>query len=243
MIPLQLVMVKKFLSKINPKIVVYFLAIFIVLIGLHISGITKIAAMKFGLYNEFKINDTEIILEEVKKIGQIYTQKFYDEFYYEEEFSDPSFVGYVHNSMGEFASNAVHAYLTAFDFTKRSGFEKSKSVKLGFVVNGHVTAGFDLEKFDDKSIIIDKESNTLTIRMPIPEVLETVVNPSGYNTFISDGNIPFEFRKNVQIQAKLKLKARAIKYGILEKSENYGKKVFEQFFMQLGFDNVSIELT
>lgn len=225
----QLVMVKNILSKISPKFFVSFFAIFLFLIGLHVSGVTKIAAIKFGLYNEIKINDTAIILEEVKKIGQIYTQKFYDEFYYESEINDPSFVGYVHNSMGEFASNTVHAYLTLFDFTKRSGFEKSKSVKLGFVVNGHVTAGFDLEKFNNKSIIIDQESNTLIIRMPIPEILETVVNPSGYNTFISDGNIPFEFRKKVQVSAKLKLKDRAIEYGILEKSENYGKKYLKHF--------------
>ena len=117
-------------------------------------------------------------------------------------------------------------------------FESNK--RLIMIAKGEVLAGFDLSKFSEAAII--RRNTTVVISLPAPRILDVIINPSGFETFLAVGDISFEERVQLQEQAKTKFRRDIDTAHILDNSARQGRKIIEKFFHLLGFADVEVSI-
>ena len=153
-----------------------------------------------------RIDETPVIIQQVKNIAQRFTQTFYDEYVYD------------------------------------SGIIRTPLLKLNkrliFIAKGEVISGFDLSELSEKSII--RRDKSIVVKLPPARILEVVINPSGFDTFIEEGEITFEESKKFHEDARRIFDRNAREKGILRNSSEQGKQMLEKFFRLLGFESVDI---
>lgn len=101
-----------------------------------------------------------------------------------------------------------------------------------------VKAGFNLKEMEQSDVQIYNDS--IAIYLPTPEIIDEIINPSGFETFEETGIWTFQERKNIQRKALEMLKNNALRKGILAKSEQQGKKIMTKFFKSLGYTKVGV---
>ena len=153
-----------------------------------------------------KIEETPVIIQQVKNIAQMFTQTFYDEYVYD--------------------SGVLRTPL--FNVNKR----------LIFIAKGEVISGFDLSELSEKSII--RRDKSIVVKLPPARILDVVINPSGFETFIEEGEISFEESKKFHEDARRIFDRNAREKGILKNSAEQGRQMLEKFFRLLGFETVDI---
>jgi hypothetical protein len=153
-----------------------------------------------------RIDETPVIIQQVKNIAQMFTQTFYDETVYD--------TGVIRTPM--------------LTFNKR----------LIFIAKGEVISGFDLSELNEKSII--RRDKSIVVKLPPARILEVVINPSGFETFIEEGEITFEESKKFHEDARRIFERNAREKGILKNSTEQGRQMLEKFFRLLGFETVDI---
>jgi len=153
-----------------------------------------------------KIEDTPVIIQQVKNIAQMFTQTFYDEYVYD--------TGVLRTPL--------------FNANKR----------LIFIAKGEVISGFDLSELSEKSII--RRDKSIVVKLPPARILDVVINPSGFETFIEEGEITFEESKKFHEDARRIFDRNAREKGILKNSAEQGRQMLEKFFRLLGFESVDI---
>ena len=153
-----------------------------------------------------EIEDTPVIIQQVKNIAQMFTQTYYDEYVYD--------TGIIRTPV--------------FNVNKR----------LIFIAKGEVISGFDLTELNEKSII--RRDRAIVVKLPPARVLEVIINPSGFDTFIEEGEITFEESKKFHEHARLIFERNALRKGILKNSAEQGREMLEKFFRLLGFETVDI---
>jgi len=153
-----------------------------------------------------KIEDTPVIIQQVKNIAQMFTQTYYDEYVYD--------TGVMRTP--------------PFNANKR----------LIFIAKGEVISGFDLSELNEKSII--RRDKSIVVKLPPARVLDVVINPSGFETFIEEGDITFEDSKKFHEDARRIFERNAREKGILKNSAEQGRQMLEKFFRLLGFETVDI---
>jgi hypothetical protein len=136
------------------------------------------------------------------------------------------------------AQYITHSYYDecVVDYTK-DGDSKPTFVLVG---RGTVYAGFDLQKLDKDPENIVLRGNTLTVRLPEPEIINTVIPPSGFVNF-HYGRISEERYTGLKNRAIEKLRLRALEKDILKLCRERGEVMIESFFETVGFDHVSVE--
>jgi hypothetical protein len=152
------------------------------------------------------IEETPVIVQQVKNIAQMFTQTFYDEYVYD---------------TGVLPTPAF-----------------SEDKRLIFIAKGEVVAGFDLSGLSEKSII--RRGKAIVVKLPPARVLDVVINPSGFETFIEEGEITFEESKRFHEDARRIFEFNALRKGILKNSAAQGREMLEKFFRLLGFETVEI---
>ena len=153
-----------------------------------------------------KIEDTPVIIQQVKNIAQMFTQTYYDEYVYD--------TGLIRTPI----------------------FSQNK--RLIFIAKGEVIAGFDLSELNEKSII--RRDKSIVVKLPPARILDVVINPSGFETFIEEGEITFEDSKKFHEDARRIFDRNARDKGILKNSAEQGRQTLEKFFRLLGFETVDI---
>jgi len=153
-----------------------------------------------------KIEDTPVIIQQIKNIAQMFTQTFYDEYVYD--------TGVMRTPL----------------------FNQDK--RLIFIAKGEVISGFDLSELSEKSII--RRGKSIVVKLPPARILDVVINPSGFETFIEQGEITFEESKKFHEDARRIFDRNARDKGILKNSAEQGRQMLEKFFRLLGFDSVDI---
>jgi hypothetical protein len=153
-----------------------------------------------------QIEETPVIIQQVKNIAQMFTQTFYDEYVYD--------TGVMRTPI----------------------FNQDK--RLIFIAKGEVIAGFDLSDLSEKSIL--RRDRSIVVKLPPARVLDVVINPSGFETFIEKGEITFEESKKFHEDARRIFERNAREKGILKNSAEQGRQMLEKFFRLLGFETVDI---
>jgi len=153
-----------------------------------------------------RIEETPVIVQQVKNIAQLFTQTFYDEYVYDT------------------------------GLLRTPPFSQNK--RLIFIAKGEVVAGFDLSGLNESAII--RRGKSIVVKLPPARVLEVVINPSGFETFLEKGEITFEESKKYREDARRIFEQNALRKGILRNSAAQGRETLEKFFRLLGFETVDI---
>jgi hypothetical protein len=194
----------------------------IINIGLIILGIFILYTITFGkfpnIFGIFRpkpaiIADTPILINEVKAISQLFSVCYYDEIVIDSVVTEKSTI---------------------------LGLETQSTRKLVYIVTGRVYAGFDLSKIDNKSLTV--KDSIIYLKLGKPSILDVVINPSDFTTFVEIGKWSFEESTAIKVKAKDKITQRAIVKGIIENCKNNGIKSLTSFYSSLGFKDVIITI-
>jgi hypothetical protein len=153
-----------------------------------------------------QIEETPVIIQQVKNIAQMFTQTFYDEYVYD---------------TGIIRTPPLNA-----------------NKRLIFIAKGEVISGFDLSQLNENAIV--RRDKSIVVKLPPARILEVIINPSGFETFIERGDITFEETKKYHEDARRIFERNARDKGILNNSAEQGRQMLEKFLRLLGFESVDI---
>jgi len=196
----------------------------IILLLVILGGASYYACIKMNfLSNPFEakkayILETPTIVKEIKSIAELYSVCYFDQL----------IVDSVRKEV-----KTTDAVLNFF------GAKSTTNTKLVLIASAKVFAGYDLSKLD--STDISAVDSTLTIKLPAPQIIDIVMNPTDVNTFLEEGEWTLVEVNKVKDKALRMFRRRAISRGILADAEKKGKESIELFFKSLGFKQVVIE--
>ena len=155
------------------------------------------------------IDETPVLIKEIKSLAQLIAIKSYDEVTMDsvKQKNLPSFPGL-----------------------------RPDLDKLVIIAHGSVYAGIDLKKLNSKDVQFNHD--TLTVGLPKSEILNIIVNPSDFETFVEQGSWPEDAVKQLKIRLRNKILARALSNDILNKSDKRCKILMQNFLSSLGYKNI-----
>jgi hypothetical protein len=161
--------------------------------------------------NELRIENTNILVDDIKIISQLFTSSYYTEIVVDSIKKTPGiFSDYNHHLV-------VVARGTSYIGTDLSQLDTSNIV---------------ISKEDDKI--------NCTLILPSAKIFNTVVNPSGFSIFIdSKGFTPDEVQ-STKNKALLEIEKDVLNNGMLEKANERTKKLFTDLLIGMGFSKVTI---
>jgi hypothetical protein len=110
--------------------------------------------------------------------------------------------------------------------------------RIVIIARGSVQAGTNLRYLVETDIFVEEDS--VTIRLPQAEILEVIVNPSGFSTFTETGVWSPDAVNLVKAKAKRVIEYRAIQKNILQMAESRSRMLMENFLRSAGFKKVTI---
>ena len=161
--------------------------------------------------NELRIEKTNILVDDIKIISQLFTSSYYTEIVVDSTKRTP---GYFSKNVYEIV---IIARGTSYVGTDLSELDSS---------NIKVT------KIDNKI--------ECQIEIPPAKIFNTVVNPSGFTIFNDDGGFTTEEVQSLKNKAVQKIEQSAIHNDILEKANKRSIKLFEDLLLGMGFSKVTI---
>lgn len=119
-----------------------------------------------------------------------------------------------------------------------------------FVVHGEVIAGFDLTKLSKKDMQIQETTKTISINLPAPQILETILDEEKTQVYESNTglygiwNEGLDANTEVQIlgAAKRSLRDDACKGNILQQASESARQELSSFLISVGFQHVTITI-
>lgn len=110
--------------------------------------------------------------------------------------------------------------------------------KLVIIAKGSVQAGTDLRRIMESDILV--EGDSVAIILPEAEILEVIVNPSGFTTFTETGVWSPDAVNLVKANARRVMELRAYQKNILGLANERGRILMENFLRTGGFRKVSV---
>jgi len=109
------------------------------------------------------------------------------------------------------------------------------------VVIGKVTVhvGIDMEQLQPGDVSGTKDS--LHLKLPPAEVLDAIINPSGVEVFIEDGEWNSKAVSNLKNKIQYLAITDAQSRGLLSQSETKAKQILTDFFTAAGYKKVMID--
>ncbi len=163
------------------------------------------------------IDNTPILVEEIKKLSQLVTITVFDEIVIQQEKTDTKYL------------NNPEALIP---------LPYQSIAKLVLVGRGKVMAGINFEKLTEKDCFIKEDS--VSIKLPAAEILTVIMNPSDFETFSETGNWTSEDVTAVKLKARDKLINRAIQQNVLPKAGSKSIEVTKKMLRLLGFTRINI---
>ncbi len=135
--------------------------------------------------------------------------------------------------------------IDSIEITKGSRFVRSFNAIVPFrilpsadkqivlVARGKVLAGTDLNLLADSSMKIS--GDTVWLQLPRTKILDAIINPSGYEIFVENGNWSPQAVTAVKLKAREKMIDHAFEQNIIDKASMKTKAVMEDFLHAAGF--------
>ena len=108
--------------------------------------------------------------------------------------------------------------------------------RICLIGHGTIRAGYDFEKLPDNAVKI--AGDTLFVKLPPVQVLDTICNPQDCEVFIDDGNWPHDRVQSIHTDLQNTLVDDAMQSKILEKAAQSGKIQLEKLFKSFGFTTI-----
>lgn len=167
------------------------------------------------------IDQTPILIQEIKSIGQLVTFTAYDEV--------------VADSL---IATRGSTFVNAFNRLSPIPMLPSADKQLVLIAKGKVLAGTNLSLLTDSSLTI--RNDTVTLYLPKAEIVDAIVNPSDFEVFVEKGQLTSEEITLVKQQARRKLQTNALQQNILAKADAKAKTVLHDFLGSMGYKKVLI---
>ncbi|HEV7333683.1 MAG TPA: DUF4230 domain-containing protein [Flavisolibacter sp.] len=167
---------------------------------------------------EVVIDQTPVVIRQIKPLAQLATITAYTEVT-----ADSS----VRTTVGERLRDVINP------------FSMDVAMNRELIVVGKVVihAGVDLEKLTPQQLFISKDS--VSIQLPAAEILEVIVNPSGTDIFLEEGEWSNAAIVNMKTRIRQKAVAEAQANGILFQAEERAREVLLNFFRAAGFTKIN----
>lgn len=167
------------------------------------------------------IDQTPILIKEIKSIGQLITYTSFDEV--------------VADSI---ILTRGSAFVHAFNQFAPAPILPSADKQLVLIGKGKVLAGTNLALLTDTSISVDND--TIRLHLPKAQILDVILNPSDFETFVEKGNWSNEEVMLVKAKARRKIVAHALQQEILLKADSKAKAIMENFLHNMGYKQVMV---
>jgi hypothetical protein len=177
-------MEKKIIVKITPAAV---LVVVLLLVGAFL--------IHRGIRQEKRpltIDDTPVIVSKIRSLGELTTACYYDEMVLSR------------TKPNAFSSSALGSLA--------EGLGKDVDDHLVIIAKGTVRAGLDLMEMTEEDIRF--VGDTAYIRLPAPQYLDVIVNPSDFEVFAETGKWTHEEITGLQESARTRLLMGADHYGL-----------------------------
>ncbi len=182
-------MEKKIIVKITPAAVLLAVLLLVGALLLH-RGIRQEK-------RTLSIDDTPVIITKIRSLGELTTACYYDEMVLSR------------TKQNAFSSSALGSLA-------RDGLGKDVDDHLVIIAKGTVRAGVDLMDMTEEDIRF--VGDTAYIRLPAPQYLDVIVNPSGFEVFAESGKWSHEEVTGLQETARQRLLMGADHYGLKSKA-------------------------
>ena len=143
------------------------------------------------------IDDTPVIVNKIRSLGELTTACYYDEMVLSQ------------TKQNAFSSSPLGSLA-------RDGLGKDVDDHLVLIAKGTVRAGLDLMQMTDEDVRF--VGDTAYIRLPAPQYLDIIVNPSDYEVFAETGKWSHEEVTRLQATARQRLLMGADHYGLKSKA-------------------------
>ena len=139
------------------------------------------------------IDDTPVIVTKIRSLGELTTACYYDEMVLSQ------------TKQNAFSSSALGSLA-------REGLGKDVDDHLVLIAKGTVRAGLDLMDMSEEDVRF--VGDTAYIRLPAPQYLDVIVNPSDFEVFAETGKWTHEEITGLQETARTRLLMGADHYGL-----------------------------
>lgn len=185
-----------------------------VLAGAVVLALVLFLLLHLGVRRQrtLAIEQTETLVDQVRRIGELSSAGYYEELVLTDR--DESFLAEVKRATG------LNRLTGNDDFV--------------IICKGRVRAGYDFTKMgpDDFSV----SGDTLHLTLPPVEILDVVINPTDYELFA--GHRTHEETVGLVLQAKQRLRADAIRAGILDQAELSAESALRRLLASMGYREV-----
>ncbi len=182
-----------------------------VLAGAVVLALVLFLLLHLGVRRQrtLAIEQTETLVDQVRRIGELSSAGYYEELVLTDR--DESYLAEVKRATG------LNRLTGNDDFV--------------IICKGRVRAGYDFTKMgpDDFSV----SSDTLRLTLPPVEILDVVINPTDYELFA--GHRTHEETVGLVLQAKQRLRADAIRAGILDQAELSAESALRRLLASMGY--------
>lgn len=167
------------------------------------------------------IDETPILIKEIKSIGQLITYTSFDEVVADTTIKTKG-----------------SAFVNGFNRLAHVPMLPSADKQLVLIGRGKVLAGINLSLLSDTSISVAKD--TVQIYLPKVQILDAILNPSDFETFVEKGEWSNEEVTLVKAKARRKMIEHALQQNILPKAGAKAKVIMENFLQNMGYKHILI---
>jgi hypothetical protein len=228
------------------KKIIKFFVFIILILAAYVGLIYKFPNLNFLEKKPIAIKDTGLIVQETKKIAQLFSCKFYSEIAIDSaKYSYTNKTDYKESiiSLANLSKKVFDKKADAKESIKSYSTTKYKdstlSAKIVLIASGSCYAGNDLDKLK----IISSNKDSISVSIPHAKILNTIVNPSDFIIFYDDGNWTNDDVVAVKKRAREKIKTFALNNNIIEKANEKTLKLLTNFLQSLGYESVKVEFT
>ena len=166
------------------------------------------------------IEETPIIIKEINTLSQLITVTYSDEVVMDEA------------KPGKGVSSIMSAGIGMMLLPSTD--------RLVMIGKGKVFAGIDLKALTEKDVMTNGDS--IHVSLPAAQILNTIINPSGFETFDEKGDWNEEAVTALKVKIKNELTKRALQQNILRQAEERSRNIIETFLKSTGFKKVNITI-
>lgn len=165
------------------------------------------------------IEETPIIIQQINSLAQLITVTFTDEVV-----MDTAKMG---NGLPSLLPTAIGTVLTP------------NIDKLVIIGRGKVLVGTDLKGLQQKDIY--PAGDSIHVVLPHAKILQTILNPSDFETFIEYGTWSEQAVTALKIKIRNEINEHAIQQNILQQADARSQNIIETFLKNTGFKKVRID--
>ena len=184
------------------------------LLGAVVLALVLFLLLHLGVRRErtLQIEQTATLVDQVRRIGELSSAGYYEELVLSDR--DDSYLAELKRATG------LHRLTGSDDFV--------------IICKGRVRAGFDFSKMQGSDFSVS--GDTLRLILPPVEILDVVINPTDYELFA--GHRTHEETVGIVLQAKQRLRADAVRAGILDQAERSAETTLRRLFASMGYREV-----